>query len=318
LSLQVHPSRGWAERRFAEEQDAGVAKDDPCRLYQDSNHKPELFCALTIFRALCGFAPIEETTAMLNVLGGDCAHELAARLAGPANSSDNLQSLISQMLRRTLDVGPIVSRCREVVARSEPVDDHLRQKFKCCIALADMYPADPAAVISLLMNLVTLRRGDSIRISAGVLHAYLDGAGVEVMSASDNVLRAGLTPKLVAVDELLQVVDFRSVTNPVISTPSFEHLHTYESPSDDFQVTVIRCYSKKLQHPVKGPELLVCVSGELTVRSRFTTVILVPGDAAFVMACARTVTIEGTGELFVATTGKSARIERSSPTRPVS
>jgi mannose-6-phosphate isomerase len=40
-----------------------------------------------------------------------------------------------------------------------------------------------------------------------VLHAYQSGLGVELMAASDNVLRGGLTPKHVDVPELLRIVD---------------------------------------------------------------------------------------------------------------
>ena len=57
------------------------------------------------------------------------------------------------------------------------------------------------------MNLVTLRRGEGLFVPAGVLHAYLAGLGVELMAASDNVLRGGLTPKHIDVAELLAVLD---------------------------------------------------------------------------------------------------------------
>ncbi len=41
--------------------------------------------------------------------------------------------------------------------------------------------------------------GEAVLMPAGNLHAYLRGAGVEIMAASDNVLRGGLTPKQVDV-----------------------------------------------------------------------------------------------------------------------
>ena len=53
---------------------------------------------------------------------------------------------------------------------------------------------------------------------AGAPHAYLHGTGVEIMGNSDNVLRAGLTHKPVAVEELLHVVDGRS--RPVRDVPA--------------------------------------------------------------------------------------------------
>jgi mannose-6-phosphate isomerase len=303
LSLQVHPSRDRAAMRFAEEQNAGLGNDDPSRLYQDANHKPELLCALTTFSALCGFAPITESVALFDGLGGECANALSARLRAIGASHGTLQSLVEAVLRRTYEVGPVISRCREVLENSNPIEPDLFQKLHWCVALADLYPGDPAAVVSLLMNLVTIHNGESIGLPAGVLHAYLRGAGIEVMAASDNVLRAGLTSKVVAVEELLQVVDFQPSQHLVVPASILERLHTYESPSDEFNLSVIRPGSEMLQHAVTGPELVVCVSAAVSLRSAFTHVVLRPGEAAFVMACASEVSITGAGELFLATTG---------------
>ena len=49
---------------------------------------------------------------------------------------------------------------------------------------------------------------DAIYLPPGDLHAYLRGGGIEIMANSDNVLRGGLTPKHIDVDELLAVLDF--------------------------------------------------------------------------------------------------------------
>lgn len=83
-------------------------------------------------------------------------------------------------------------------------------------SLHTAYPADPGIVVALLMNLVELRRGEAIFVPAGVLHAYVAGLGVEIMAASDNVLRGGLTPKHIDVDELLALVDFRPAEPPFL------------------------------------------------------------------------------------------------------
>ena len=78
------------------------------------------------------------------------------------------------------------------------------------------YPDDPGVLISLLLHLVTLRPGEAIYLAARQLHAYLDGIAVEVMAASDNVLRAGFTQKHVDVAEVLRVVDFAELDTPLI------------------------------------------------------------------------------------------------------
>ena len=70
---------------------------------------------------------------------------------------------------------------------------------------------------ALLLNRVTLAPGEAIYLPAGNLHAYLSGAGVEMMANSDNVLRGGLTPKHVDVPELLRVLDFDAEPPPVLT-----------------------------------------------------------------------------------------------------
>ena len=86
--------------------------------------------------------------------------------------------------------------------------------------LAAHYPGDPGVLVALLLNHVRLAPGEAIWMPAGNLHAYLRGAGVEMMAASDNVLRGGLTPKRVDVDELLRVLRFEVLDDPILpSTP---------------------------------------------------------------------------------------------------
>jgi mannose-6-phosphate isomerase len=60
----------------------------------------------------------------------------------------------------------------------------------------------------LILHVHELRPGEAIHTGPGILHAYLRGVGVELMTSSDNVLRGGLTAKHVDVPELLEVVRF--------------------------------------------------------------------------------------------------------------
>ena len=63
-------------------------------------------------------------------------------------------------------------------------------------------------LVTLLLNHVVLAAGEAMFLDAGVIHAYTSGFGVEVMASSDNVVRAGLTPKHVDVAELLSITNF--------------------------------------------------------------------------------------------------------------
>jgi mannose-6-phosphate isomerase len=192
LSLQAHPSADQARAGFA----AGR--------YPDPEPKPELLCALTRLEAFCGIRPVELTLALLDEVG---AVDLAAavRDLGPAQA-------LAALYRGAIHVGPIVERC----ATSD------RPEARWVTTLAARYPGDPSVAATLLLNLVELRPGEAIQLGPGTLHAYLGGAGVELMGASDNVVRGGLTAKPVDVDELLHVLDPTPLTRPVLA-PATEY-----------------------------------------------------------------------------------------------
>jgi mannose-6-phosphate isomerase len=186
LSLQTHPNAEQARAGF----DDGV--------FLDANPKPELLCALTPFRALCGIRPIDATLTLLRSLGiDDLASVVAEHGAGVA---------LGRLYRRTIDSAPVVAACAN---SSVPEAELVRQ-------LADRYPSEPSVAATLLLNLVTLEPGDAIRLDAGNLHAYLHGAGIELMGASDNVVRGGLTTKQVDVDLLLATVDPTPLDDPML------------------------------------------------------------------------------------------------------
>jgi mannose-6-phosphate isomerase class I len=81
-----------------------------------------------------------------------------------------------------------------------------------------------------------LQPGQAISLPAGNLHAYLHGAGIEVMASSDNVVRAGFTSKHVDVAELLRIVDTSTLEQPISPTTVTDHWTEYASPSSAFSV----------------------------------------------------------------------------------
>jgi mannose-6-phosphate isomerase len=101
------------------------------------------------------------------------------------------------------------------------------------------YPGDPAALSPLFLNLFTLEPGQAVFIPAGVLHAYIGGFGVELMAASDNVLRGGLTHKPVDIPELAKILQFCPFC-PEIINPTSEFVFRYPAPCGDFALYLVR------------------------------------------------------------------------------
>jgi mannose-6-phosphate isomerase len=284
LSIQVHPTREQAQEGYAREEAAGIAHDAPNRNYRDPNHKPELLYALTPFEALCGFRPVDETLALLAQLDVPELAFVAELLRGP----DPLRAAFTALLTHD-EPGPIVAA---VAARAGGAAGDEGPLHAVRVAGADA-PEDVGVVVALLLNYVRLAPGEAIFLGAGNVHAYLRGAGVEIMANSDNVLRCGLTPKHVDVAELLRITDFLPLPEPRWPAVGGR----FDVPVPDFALTRVALDEPTgLDEP--GPCIAVCTSGGVVVGD----VDLRPGHAAFVPAGIRT-TISGVGEVFVASVG---------------
>ena len=63
------------------------------------------------------------------------------------------------------------------------------------LSLEKQYPGDVGVLAAYFMNYVKLSPGEALYVGANEPHAYLSGECIECMATSDNVVRAGLTPK---------------------------------------------------------------------------------------------------------------------------
>ena len=282
LSIQVHPSFAQAKAGYAAEDAAGIARTAPNRNYRDTNHKPELLCALTPFEGLCGFRPVEQTRVLLDELRVPELGFLTELLLGP----DPLRSAFTALLRHP-DPRRLVAAVERAAA---PTADGPLRAMRIA---AGHHPNDIGAVLLLLLNYVRLDPGEAIFLGAGTLHCYLAGTGVEIMANSDNVLRGGLTPKHVDVDELLTVTDFR----PMEEVRWASLRGAFDVPVPDFRLTRIELDAPTGLDDI-GPSLVLCTDGKAEVGD----VGLGAGHAAFVPAGVAT-RIAGSGQVFVGSVG---------------
>lgn len=245
LSLQTHPDGDTARAGFAREEGAGIPIDDPMRIYKDTSAKPELVCALTAFEAVCGFRPQAATEALLDRLGATPLRDLIA--------TSGLREAFAALYH-----DPILSSA--TVTAAAAVDT---PEGRMVAALARRYPGDPSAAVALLLNHVVLRPGEALFLGAGNLHAYLRGVGVEVMGASDNVVRGGLTSKHVDVAELLRVVRPEPLEQPVVVAVE-ESLGCFRYPTapSPFGLRRFEVGSTPVEVTASGPEILLCTTGD--------------------------------------------------------
>ncbi len=156
-----------------------------------------------------------------------------------------------------------------------------------------------------MLNLICLKPGQAMFIPSGALHAYLDGVGIELMANSDNVLRGGLTPKHVDVQELLSVLDFEEKDINIIASKKCKDFEMiYPSPAEEFVLSVISD-NKEIAYksPVKRSiEIILCTDGKalITDIDKNIAIDVNRGVSVVIPACVKNYTINGKATLYKA------------------
>ncbi len=276
LSIQAHPSIAQAREGFARENGAGIPLDAAHRNYKDDNHKPEILIALTPFKAMAGFRPVEQTVELLDELSVPELDKARKMLADDSvGAHQRLRLVLSEWLELD-DPTPIVN---SVLDRVAELDSFVARNL---VFIGEAFPGDVGVLAALLLNHVELEPGQALFLPAGNLHAYLEGFGVEVMANSDNVLRGGLTEKHIDIAELEDIVVFEPITDPIL-VPDEEaddgvRCAEFPIPVPDFSVSR---YSGEGSVPLEGPAIILAVAGRVALGDSLG---IGPGEAAFIAA----------------------------------
>ncbi|MFJ9946399.1 mannose-6-phosphate isomerase, class I [Kitasatospora sp. NPDC091207] len=297
LSIQAHPSLDQARAGYAAENALGIPSDAPHRSYRDANHKPELICALDEFDGLCGFRTPAGAAALLAGLKVPALDPLIA-LLGAEDEAGALRTTLAAVL--TMDDATAAATVRDT---AEAVDKAAAGDPDGPYALYGRitreFPGDRGLLAGLLLNAIRLRPGQALYLGAGVPHAYLHGVCVELQANSDNVLRAGLTPKHIDVPELLKVVRFTSgapellLPTAVADTPGEE---LYAVPIDEFRLSRLTLDGRRTGLDGRAPQILLCTAGAARLTAADgSTLDLARGESAFLPATGTVTTVDGTG-----------------------
>ena len=239
LSIQVHPSKENAEKGFLKEQLEGVPIDAAHRNYKDQNHKPEVMVALSDFWLLHGFMPanaLKERLAnlaplqsLLDVFG----LENYAGLYGHFMRLD--QPAVDKILKPLLEIA-----VHEVAAGKVDKSHPHWWANKYYGGKVPVSNIDKGILSIYLLNIVNVPKYQGVFQGAGLLHAYLEGQNIELMANSDNVLRGGLTPKHIDIEELLEHIKFEP-TYPNILNGDLKNSNEvqFPCPVPDFGLTKI-------------------------------------------------------------------------------
>jgi mannose-6-phosphate isomerase len=312
LSLQAHPSSAQAAEGFARENAAHIPIDAPTRNYRDASHKPELICALTEFHALVGFREIPQTLALLHALDvAELAPHVALLEAQP--DAAGLRALFTTWITLPQSVlDRAVPALQTACVRLAQEAGEFGREARMALELSERYPGDAGVLAALLLNLAVLAPGEALYLPAGNLHAYLSGAGVELMANSDNVLRGGLTSKHVDVAELLRVLDFTPRTPPVLRGVDDGGWVRYDTDAAEFLLRRLDSRHEDegtdaaVAVPDSGPRILLCTRGSALVGTAGEQRKLERGQALWLAAGDRDVTVvlqEPGSQVFLASDG---------------
>lgn len=291
LSVQVHPDKHAAEQGYHRENQAGIPLSSPLRNYQDNNHKPELIYALTLFKAMNGFRPPQQIARLLGPLV-DAHPQIADFVNHP--DMDGVRQLFAVLL--SLQGDKATSALQRLAEVSAGMQGDAWQTVR---SLQHSFPSDMGQFMPLLLNVVVLQPGQAMFMFARTPHAYLQGNGLEIMANSNNVLRAGLTPKHIDLPELLANVEFVSspaeqmLTRPLVS----RHEISFPVPVDDFSFAVFQLQPATQALSWRGPRIIFCLEGTACCRCSGQQLILQPGESAFIPATEGPLWVSGQGRL---------------------
>lgn len=285
LSIQVHPTKAEAEKGYRLENEQGIPLNAPDRNYKDDNHKPEVMVALSEFWLLHGFlnttdlkdrlAGIEEFKALETVFEREGYFGLYSTVMqqDQSQTDETLRPLLERIL-------PAYQEGR--IPKSSP--DYWAAKA----VNGDIGGAIDKGIYSIyFFNLVQVQPGEAVFQDAGIPHAYLEGQNMELMANSDNVLRAGLTPKHIDVPELLKHVVFEETIPNIMQGEVGNQLaeKVYPCPVPDFELSKIEISgSTSYASKANTAQILLVVEGELVATNDSLSLSIKKGEAIFVEA----------------------------------
>jgi mannose-6-phosphate isomerase len=227
---------------------------------------------------------------------------LRAALEGDGKNADDgglrdfLTTLFALDEETRLDLGEYTAARGPELERLYP---GYADEWRTAAYFAGLYPEDPAVIAPLYLNLLRLTPGEAVYLPAGVLHAYIEGFGVELMANSDNVLRGGLTSKHVDIDELMRILKFVPFRPEIlrprelvpaqfppetgVESADQEPIWSYPTDCREFSLGVTQSRGEDIPFPAGGPVILLVTQGtaRLSWRGGQEEVTLKPGESAF-------------------------------------
>ncbi|MBY7845264.1 mannose-6-phosphate isomerase, class I [Vibrio fluvialis] len=300
LSIQVHPNKQDAELGYAKEQELGVPLSAFNRNYKDANHKPELVYALTEYQAMNGFRPFDEIITEFRLCDIPEVNGYLDQFERNPNQDGLCHFFVEILSMKEASKLNAVDHLLSYAAMNQA-----RPVYALILDLAEQYPNDVGLFAPLLLNVITLKPGEAMFLCARTPHAYIKGTGLEIMANSDNVLRAGLTPKHMDVEELVKCTDF--IPKPINTLLTQAEIngseHHFPVSVQDFKFSIFQA-PKEQRVEMTSAEILMPIDADVALLAQSgETLVLGKGQSAFIPAYVGNYTISCEGRVARAFNG---------------
>ncbi len=268
LSIQAHPNK---------EQAAILHKKDP-KNYPDDNHKPEIAIALDSLYALVGFKRPRDIESGLikypelsEFIGKEVVKNFCEQLNGAQKiQKSNLKNLYSTLMKQAINQkDKLKNSLNSLAKRLINSNIELNEEEKLFLELKKKYPNGDVGLFSIfLLNHIHLKSGEAIFLKAGIPHAYLKGNIIECMANSDNVVRAGLTPKFKDISTLIEILTYDYGPIEILNRNQSTENISYITPTPEFNIKSINLkeFDKKIESPDHKVEILLLTKGKISIQ----------------------------------------------------
>jgi mannose-6-phosphate isomerase len=263
--------------------------------------------AVTPFDGLCGFRPLAEITHFLQnipslrkLVGEEEAKKFEDAVKGQEASDKDadveankkaLQAAFTKVMNT--DKEALAAATEELISAAKAEGESFageggpsnggKELADLVIRLNEQFPGDIGLFVQFFLNYVKLEVGEAMFLKADDIHAYLSGDIIECMASSDNVVRAGFTPKFKDVSTLttmltysyapiseqkMDPVDYPYATLNAAAYSSNSSNTLYDPPIPEFAVVrtaLNRTGAKATFDPIDGPSIVLCTKGKGTI-----------------------------------------------------